>query len=68
VALEGTGASDAAIAALESRAAVMEGFGPLEFGFHSNNADYIFLSSIEPRLYLLSRMIIDVASGKASVP
>jgi glutamate carboxypeptidase len=46
----------------------MEGFGLLGFGYHSNNAEYIDLSSIEPRLYLLARMITDVASGKATVP
>ncbi len=68
VASEGTISTDAAIAALESRAAVMEGFGLLGFGYHSNNAEYIDLNSIEPRLYLLARMITDVASGKATVP
>jgi len=68
VATEGTISTDAAIAALESRAAVMEGFGLLGFGYHSNNAEYIDLNSIEPRLYLLARMITDVASGKVTVP
>jgi glutamate carboxypeptidase len=58
--------TDAAFAGLESRAAVLEGFGLLGFGYHSNNAEYIDLRSIEPRLYLLARMIMDVASGKAS--
>jgi glutamate carboxypeptidase len=67
VASEGTGSTDAPFAALESRAAVIEGFGLLGFGFHSNDAEYIDLTSIEPRLYLLSRMIIDVVSGKAAV-
>ena len=67
VASEGTISTDAAIAALDSRAAVMEGVGLLGFGYHSSNAEYIDLSSIEPRLYLLARMIIDVASGKAAV-
>ena len=48
VALVGTGATDAAIAALESRAAVIEGFGLLGFGSHSNNASTFFsaLSSL----------------------
>ena len=66
VASEATISTDAAIAALDSRAAVMEGFGLLGFGYHSNNAEFIDLSSIEPRLYLLTRMIIDVASGTAT--
>ena len=52
------GATDAAIAALETRGAVIEGLGLLGAGAHSNDAEYIFLNSIEPRLYLLSRMIL----------
>ena len=66
---EGTGGgTDAAIAALDTRAAVLEGFGLRGFGSHSDNAEYIMVSSIEPRLYLLTRTIMDVASGKAPVP
>src|SRR5262245_5238079 len=58
VASEGEGgATDAAIAALETRGAVIEGLGVLGAGAHSNDAEYIFLNSIEPRLYLLSRLI-----------
>jgi glutamate carboxypeptidase len=52
------GATDAAIAALETRGAVIEGLGVLGAGAHSNDAEYILLNSIEPRLYLLSRMIM----------
>jgi len=37
---------------------VIEGLGLLGAGAHSNDAEYIFLSSLEPRLYLLSRMIM----------
>jgi glutamate carboxypeptidase len=60
VATEGQGgATDAAIAALETRAAVIEGLGLLGAGAHSNDAEYIFLNSLEPRLYLLSRMIMN---------
>ena len=59
VASEGEGgATDAAIAALETRGAVIEGLGVLGAGAHSNDAEYIYLNSIEPRLYLLSRMIV----------
>jgi glutamate carboxypeptidase len=59
VATEGQGgATDAAIAALENRGAVIEGFGLHGAGAHSNDAEYIFLNSLEPRLYLLSRMIL----------
>ena len=59
------GGTDAAIAALDSRAAVMESLGLKGFGLHSNDAEFVTISSIEPRLYLLSRLIMDVASGKA---
>ena len=62
VATEGQGgATDAAIAALESKAAVIEGLGLQGAGAHSNDAEYIFLNSLEPRLYLLSRLIMDSA-------
>jgi glutamate carboxypeptidase len=59
VATEGQGgATDAAIAALESKAAVIEGLGLQGAGAHSNDAEYILLNSLEPRLYLLSRLIM----------
>jgi glutamate carboxypeptidase len=65
VATEGQGgATDAAIAALETKAAVIEGLGLQGAGAHSNDAEYIFLSSLEPRLYLLVRLIMDSASAK----
>jgi glutamate carboxypeptidase len=60
VATEGQGgATDAAIAAQESRAAVIEGLGLQGAGAHSNDAEYILLNSLEPRLYLLSRLIME---------
>lgn len=59
------GATDAAYAQLKSKAAVVEGFGLQGFGSHSTNAEYIVLDSIEPRLYLAVRMIMDIAQGKA---
>ena len=58
------GGTDAAFAALESHAATLERFGLQGFGSHSNDAEYILLESIEPRLYLLARMIMDVSVGK----
>ena len=58
------GGTDAAFAALESKAATLERFGLQGFGAHSNDAEYILLDSIEPRLYLLVRMIMDVSQGK----
>ena len=58
VSTEGSGgATDAAIAALESKAPVIEGLGLLGEGAHSNDSEFIVLGSIEPRLYLLARLI-----------
>jgi glutamate carboxypeptidase len=59
------GGTDAAFAALRTKAPVIENFGLRGFGPHSNNAEYVDLVSIEPRLYLLTRLIMDVAQGKA---
>jgi glutamate carboxypeptidase len=63
----GGGGTDAAFAALKTKAPVIEGFGPIGFGAHSDEREYIDLRSVEPRLYLLARLIVDVASGKAPV-
>ena len=43
---------------------VIEGMGLEGFGAHSNNAEYVELASIGPRLYLLTRLIMDVAKGE----
>lgn len=59
------GGTDAAFAALETASPVIERFGLQGFGAHSNNDEYVLLDSIEPRLYLLARMIMDVSSGAA---
>jgi glutamate carboxypeptidase len=53
------GGTDAAFAALKTKAPVIERFGLRGFGAHSNDAEYVEIDSIEPRLYLLSRMIIE---------
>ncbi len=58
------GGTDAAFASLKTRAPVIERFGLRGFGAHSNDAEYIEIDSIEPRLYLLTRMIMDVSQGK----
>jgi len=58
------GGTDAAFAALNAKAPVLERFGLRGFGEHSNEAEYIEVDSIEPRLYLLTRMIMDVSEGK----
>ena len=59
---EGSG-TDAAFAALRTKAPVIERFGLRGFGAHSADGEYILLDSIEPRLYLLARLVMDVARG-----
>src|SRR5262245_59538815 len=59
------GGTDAAFASLNAKAPVIERFGLQGFGSHSIEAEYVLISSIEPRLYLLTRLIMDVAEGKA---
>lgn len=59
------GGTDAAFAALKARGPVIEGMGLSGFGAHSNDAEYIQIPSIVPRLYLAARMIIDVSQDKA---
>ena len=59
------GFTDAANASLKTQAPVIEGFGLHGFGSHTQNAEYIHIASIEPRLYLAARLIIDIALGKA---
>lgn len=59
------GGTDAAFASLETKAAVIERFGLQGFGAHTTNAEYVLIDSIQPRLYLATRMVIDIATGKA---
>ncbi len=61
------GGTDAAFASLKTRAPVIERFGLQGFGAHTIEAEYVLVSSIEPRLYLAARMIMDLAQGKAGV-
>ena len=58
------GGTDAAFAASKTRAPVIERFGLASFGAHSNDAEYVDLNSIVPRLYLLTRMIMDVSRDR----
>ena len=58
------GGTDAAFAALQTKGAVVEGFGLVGFGAHSNDAEYVRLDSIVPRLYLATRLVMDVAQDK----
>jgi len=58
------GGTDAAFAALETKNAVVERFGLRGYGAHSNEDEYVLVSSIQPRLYLATRLIMDLARGE----
>jgi glutamate carboxypeptidase len=58
------GGTDAAFAALQTKAAVVERFGLQGYGAHSTNDEYILVDSIVPRLYLTTRLVMDVARGE----
>ena len=58
------GGTDAAFAALKTQNAVVERFGLRGFGAHSNDDEYVLVSSIEPRLYLAARTIMDIARDR----
>jgi glutamate carboxypeptidase len=57
------GGTDAAFAALATTNPVIERFGLLSFGGHSNDDEYVLIDSIEPRLYLATRLIMDISRG-----
>jgi glutamate carboxypeptidase len=60
------GGTDAAFAGLRPKGGVLESFGLRGFGAHSNDDEYILVSSIAPRLYLATRMVMDVGRGAVS--
>ena len=58
------GGTDAAFAALSGKPVVLESLGLVGYNFHSSNDEYVDLNSIQPRLYLLSRLIMEVSRTK----
>lgn len=60
------GGTDAAFAGQSGKAGVVERFGLQGFGAHSANAEYVLVDSIEPRLYLVTRLVMDIARGKVA--
>ncbi len=58
------GGTDAAFAALNTKNAVLERFGAQGYGGHTADDEYILMDSIEPRLYLTARMVMDISQGK----
>ncbi len=57
------GGTAAAFAGLEAQGAVVEGMGLTSFGAHSSDAEYVLVSSIVPRLYLATRMVMELSRG-----
>nr|WP_295785682.1 M20/M25/M40 family metallo-hydrolase [Rhodoferax sp.] len=55
------GGTDAAFAALQTKAPVIERLGLPGFGAHSANSEYVLVDAIEPRLYLATRLIMEAA-------
>ena len=51
------GGTDAAYAQIRNRGAVIESFGLQGFGGHTDNAEYILIESIKPRLFITSMLI-----------
>src|ERR1041384_2321196 len=62
------GGTDAAFAALKTKNAVVERFGLRGFGAHSTDDEYVLVSSIEPRLYLAARLVVDLARPRTPGP
>ena len=58
------GGTDAAFAALKTQGAVIEGLGLSGYGAHSNNAEYVQINTIVPRLYLATRLVMDLTKGQ----
>ena len=54
------GATDAGYASQSGKAIVLESFGLAGFGYHARD-EYVEIDSIVPRLYLLSRMMMEFA-------
>ena len=57
------GASESALAA-EAGVPALDGLGPVGGGFHSDR-EYLDLNSVTPRLYLLTRLLMDLSERPA---
>jgi glutamate carboxypeptidase len=58
------GGTDAAFAARSGKAIVLESLGLAGYGYHARD-EYIEIDSIVPRLYLASRLLMDIGTGVA---
>ncbi|QPF84092.1 M20/M25/M40 family metallo-hydrolase [Bradyrhizobium genosp. L] len=57
------GATDAGYAGRSGKAAVVESFGLAGWGYHARD-EYIDINSIPPRLYLMTRMLMELGKAK----
>jgi glutamate carboxypeptidase len=57
------GGTDAAFAGLRPKGGVLESFGLRGYGAHTSDNEYVFIDSVEPRLYMSIRMVMDVGRG-----
>ena len=57
-----TAGTDAAYAALSGKP-VLEGLGLPGFGYHSDREEYVAIDAIPRRLYLVSRLVMDLSQG-----
>ncbi|OWQ86125.1 glutamate carboxypeptidase [Roseateles terrae] len=62
------GGTDAAFAAVSTRAPVVEGFGVRGFGAHSTQAEYVQLDSIAPKMVLVARTLMTLGAQGAPTP
>ena len=56
------GGTDAGYASLSGKAVVLESFGLAGWGYHARD-EYIEIDSIVPRLYLMTRMLMDIGKN-----
>jgi len=54
------------IAVILHAVAMLQKLGFKDYGAHSADAEYVLIDSIEPRLYLVTRMVMDLAQGKVA--
>jgi glutamate carboxypeptidase len=57
------GGTDAGFASRSGKAVVLESFGLAGFGYHARD-EYIEIDSIVPRLYLATRLMVDIGAGR----
>jgi glutamate carboxypeptidase len=55
------GGTDAAFAGVGGKTPVIERLGLQGFGEHSTDAEYVAIDSVEPRLYLTARLIMELS-------